>query len=191
MLQVLTATAKEPVKQQTKGLFRLKEEVVAPPKNYTDQLVEQIRHTCRFDWMMIEQVKLGEDVVDYVLVGPKGVYLILINRTTASVHLTNRICRTETSFGWKQVYPHPIEELGRMTKQVRSLFKRECGQAIPVTSFLIFPEAERLKVERVKANCATSFEIVDRVVEKTRLDSITEPSVKQIAYYCSERQIHN
>ena len=96
MLQVLTATEQEPVKQQSKGLFRLKEEVVTPPKNYTEQLVEQIRHTCRFDWMMIEQVKLGGELFDYVLVGPKGVYLVRINRTSASVHLTNRVCRTET-----------------------------------------------------------------------------------------------
>lgn len=190
MLQVLTAAEKKPIKQQTKGLFRMKEEVIMPPKSYTDQLVEQIRQTCRFDWMMIEQVQLGESTFDYVLVGPKGVFLVQINRTSASVHLTNRICRTESQFGWKQVYPHPIEELDRVTKEVRALLKRECGQAVPVNSFLIFPEAERLKVERVKANCATSFDIVDRVVGKTKVDSIAEPTVKQIAYYCSERQTH-
>lgn len=190
MLQVLTAAEKEPVKQQTRGLFRMKEEVVVTPKNYTDHLVEQIRQTCRFDWMMIEHVKLGDDLIHYVLVGPKGVFLIQVNRTSATVHLTNRNCRTETSMGWKHVYPHPIDELERVTKQVRNRLKKECGQAIPVNSFLIFPEAERLKIERVKANCDSSFDIVNNVINKTKLNLLTEPMVKQIAYYCSERQIH-
>ncbi|MFL9650905.1 MULTISPECIES: nuclease-related domain-containing protein [Exiguobacterium] len=190
MLQVLTAVKKEPEKRQTKGLFRTKEEVIAPPKSYTDEIVEIIRHTCRFDWMMIEHVQLGEDVLDYVLVGPKGVFLVRINRTTSAVHMTNRDCRLETPLGWKNIYPHPIEELERMTKQVRSALKKECGQAIPVSSFLIFPEAERLKVERVKANCADTFDVVDAVITKTKLDLLSEATVKQVAYYCVERQIH-
>lgn len=190
MLQVLTAVKKEPLKRQTKGLFRTKEEVIAPPKSYTDELVEIIRHTCRFDWMMIEQVELGDDVFDYVLVGPKGVFLVRINRTTSAVHMTNRDCRVETSLGWKNIYPHPTEELERMTKQVRSALKKECGQAVPVTSFLIFPETERLKVERVKSNCVDSFELVDTVIAKTKLELLSEATIKQVAYYCAERQIH-
>ncbi|WP_270814074.1 NERD domain-containing protein [Exiguobacterium sp. CinTr1] len=190
MLQVLTATEKQPVKQQTKKLFRVKEEVMKAPTCYTDRLVENIRQTCRFDWMMIEQVKLGDDLVHYVLVGPKGVFLIQLNRTPAPVHMTNRECRTETSMGWKQVYPHPVTELERMTKQVRSRLKKECNQAIPVYSFLIFPETVRLKLERIKANCGDSFALVDQVINKKNLETLTEPLVKQIAYYCSERQVH-
>ncbi|KGI85254.1 hypothetical protein JY98_03030 [Exiguobacterium mexicanum] len=190
MLQVLTAVKKEPEKRQTKGLFRTKEEVITPPKSYTDEIVEIIRHTCRFDWMMIEQVELGEDVLDYVLVGPKGVFLVRINRTTSAVHMTNRDCRLETSLGWKNIYPHPMEELERMTKHVRSVLKRQCGQAVPVTSFLIFPETSRLKVERIKANCAETFDVIDDVITKTKLELLSEATIKHIAYYCSERQVH-
>ncbi|OGX80700.1 NERD domain-containing protein [Exiguobacterium sp. SH3S2] len=190
MLQVLTAVKKEPVKRQTKGLFRTKEEVILPPKSYTDEIVEIIRHTCRFDWMMIERVEIGDNVLDYVLVGPKGVFLVQINRTTTAVHVTNRECRLETSLGWKNIYPHPVEGLEQMTKQVRSLLKKECGKAVPVTSFLIFPEASRLKVERVKANCEDSFEAIDKVIAKTKLELLSEATIKQIAYYCSERQLH-
>lgn len=191
MLQVLTAVSKEPTKRQTKGLFRTKEEVIAPPKSYTDEIVEIIRHTCRFDWMMIEQVKISDNLFDHVLVGPKGVFLIRINRTMSAVHMTNRDCRIETSLGWKNVHPHPVVTLDEVTKQVRSKLKKECGKAIPVTSFLIFPEASRLKVERIKSNCSSSFEIIDEVIGRTKLELLSEPTVKQIAYFCSERQLHN
>lgn len=77
-----------------------------------------------------------------------------------------------------------------MTKQVRTRLKKECGQAIPVYSFLIFPETEQLKLKRVKANCGDSFAFVNQVISKTNLETLTEPLVKQIAYYCSERQVH-
>ena len=190
MLQVLTAVKKEPEKQQTRGLFRTKEEVITSPKSYTDEIVEVIRHTCRFDWMMIEHVEIGDHVLDYVLVGPKGVFLVQINRATAAVHMTNRECRLESSLGWKNIYPHPIESIEQMTKQIRSLFKKECGQPVPVTSFLIFPETSRLKVERIKANCEDSFDVIDNVIAKTKLELLSEATIKQIAYYCSERQLH-
>ncbi|STO08346.1 MULTISPECIES: NERD domain-containing protein [Exiguobacterium] len=190
MLQVLTAVPKEPVKRQTKGLFRTKVEVVDPPKSYTDEIVEIVRHTCRFDWMMIEHVEIASTLFDYVLVGPKGVFLVRINRTTAAVHISNRECRLETSLGWKTIHPHPVTELESVTKQVRNRLKKECGQAVPVTSFLIFPETSRLKVERVRANCASSFEIIDDVISRTKLELLTEPIIKQVAYYCSERQLH-
>lgn len=190
MLQVLTAVPKERVTRQTKGLFRMKEEVIMPEKSYTDELVEHIRQTCRFDWMMIEHVKLDDVVTDYVLVGPKGVFLIHINRTTAPVHVTNRDYRLQTSLGWNAVYPHPIEELDVLTRNVRATLKRLCGQPVPVTSLLIFPETERLKVERVKSFCGTSFELVDRIITKTKLEALSEATIKQIAYLSTERQVH-
>lgn len=190
MLHVLTAAPKEPEKRQTKGLFRTKVEVIEPAKSYTEELVEVLRQTCRFDWMMIEHVKIDATLFDYVLAGPKGVFLVKINRTTSAVHMSNRECRHETSLGWKTIHPHPIHELDEMTKQIRGRLKRQCGQAVPVTSFLIFPETSRLKVERLRANCSSSFEIIDDVISRTKLELLTEPTIKQIAYYCSERQVH-
>lgn len=188
MLQVLSCATNDSSLQKAKRFFKLKSNPKSSYRSYEQDIIESIRHTCRFDWLLIERVQLGEQIVDYVLVGPKGVYLLFIHRHAQAVHVTNRFCKIETTHGWKQVVPHPIERANDVARSTRALFKGFCGLAVPVNAITLYPNTVHLRTERLQANCSTDFSFINHVVNRTKKSILSETTVKQVAYYCATHQ---
>jgi len=177
MLQVLTQ--KEKVTQKT-TFFRLKPQ---PPAeiSYLDQLVDEVRLTCRFDWMLVEDVEIGGRLIDYALVGPKGLVLVDV-RQLKQVHLTNTEYRVMTKHGWKRSTSHPGEELKAVCRLMREMLKKNYDLAIPVFPVLVYPKATDLRKERLKLAVGTDFSIVKEVIEQRKGSPLVEKQIKQVAY---------
>ncbi|MGI1804736.1 nuclease-related domain-containing protein [Exiguobacterium sp. TDN 0502] len=184
MLQVMTSPVKETPRRR---LFAGKQ--VQPTNGYeTEALCNEIRHVCRFDWMLFERIRLtGETMIPYALIGPKGLFLIFRNELDVE-WMTEESCQVVASgHGRRSHVPHPIDQAKRTVQVVRKALKQQ-GLTLPIHSIVLFPKAQRMRTERIKFPIGDSYQDVRTFVVSKKSSPVRERERKQVAFYLAQHQ---
>lgn len=184
MLQVM-ATKMTPLEERR--FFSFKRSV--PSKvNDLELVCDQVRHICRYDWMLFENVELDRRMkIEFALIGPKGLFLVLVNQEVA-VLLSDQTYHVEDEQRIQRVEQrHPVIEAQRLTKHVRSLLKAE-GVSIPVHTMIVFKQAPKLRMTRVKFPIGQSFAAIKPWIARRQGTPVTEKDRKQVAFILANHQ---
>ncbi|WP_214849345.1 nuclease-related domain-containing protein [Exiguobacterium sp. s193] len=184
MLQVMTTKIVPPKERR---LFSLRR-TMTNEETDLELICNHIRHVCRYDWMLFEQIQLDAQMgIDFALIGPKGLFLILVNEEPA-VLLSDRAYHVEQMTGIQKVETHhPVTDAQNMTKAVRTLLKAE-GIVIPVQSMLVFKNAPKLRLSRVKFSIGHTFASLKPWIAQRQGTPVTEKERKQVAYLLTSYQ---
>lgn len=184
MLQVMTTKVVPPKERR---LFSLRR-TMTNEETDLELICNHIRHVCRYDWMLFEQIQLDSQIgIDFALIGPKGLFLILVNEEPA-VLLSDRAYHVEQTTGIQKVETHhPVTNAQNITKAVRTLLKEQ-GIVIPVQSMLVFKNAPKLRLTRVKFPIGQTFASIKPWIAQRQGAPVTERDRKQVAFLLNSFQ---
>lgn len=183
MLQVMTASVPEPPRRR---FFANKQ--VSTTTSETDALCNEIRHVCRFDWMLFDRIRLSDTIViPFALIGPKGLFLVLQNDAVVE-WMTEESCHVmDAEHGRKVFEPHPINRSKKIVQAVRKTLKEQ-GIIIPIHGITLFPNAPQMRTERIKFPTGHSFKDVRAFIVSKKSSPVLEQERKQVAFYLAQQQ---
>ncbi|HCV54368.1 MULTISPECIES: nuclease-related domain-containing protein [unclassified Exiguobacterium] len=183
MLQVMTASVPAPPRRR---FFASKQ--VNTMTHETDALCNEIRHVCRFDWMLFERIRLTETIIiPFALIGPKGLFLVLQNDAVVK-WMTEESCHVIDPMHGKKVFsPHPINQSKRIVQMVRKTLKKQ-GIVIPIHGITLFPNAPQMRTERIKFPTGHTFKDVRAFIVSKKSSPVQEQERKQVAFYLAQQQ---
>ncbi|UKS54844.1 nuclease-related domain-containing protein [Exiguobacterium acetylicum] len=183
MLQVMTASVPELPRRRFFG-----NKQVNTTTYETDALCNEIRHVCRFDWMLFERIRLTDAItIPFALVGPKGLFLLLQN-DAAVEWMTEESCYVMDPVHGKRLFtPHPISQSKRIVQAVRKALKEQ-GVIIPIHAMTLFPKAPQMRTERIKFPTGHTFKDVRAFIVSKKSSPVQEQERKQVAFYLAQHQ---
>jgi hypothetical protein len=183
MLQVMTASVPVPPRRR---FFASKQ--VNTMTHETDALCNEIRHVCRFDWMLFERIRLTETIIIlFALIGPKGSFLVLQNDAVVEWMTEESRHVIDPMHGNKVFSPHPINQSKRIVQMGRKTLKKE-GIVIPIHGITLFPNAPQMRTDRIKFPTGHTFKDVRAFIVSKKSSPVQEQERKQVAVYLTQQQ---